>query len=57
MEHTFADQKRWYVEEIKARLRNWQASLAELRKRNEGWKQTRVFVDGKFQPYVCGEAA
>jgi hypothetical protein len=50
MEHTFADQKRWYIEEIRARLRNWKASLIELRKRNEGWKQTRVFLNGKFEP-------
>jgi hypothetical protein len=55
-EHTFADQKRWYIQEIEAKLRNWRASLTELRKRNEGWKQTHVFQDGKFQPRKPGSS-
>jgi hypothetical protein len=54
---TFADRKSHYLSEIEGWQRNRRAFLAELRKRNENWKQKRVFVDGQFKPVLREDAA
>lgn len=53
----FADRKESYLYALDRRLSQQKEILAELRKRNAGWKQTRAFVDGGFKPYVGEEAA
>jgi hypothetical protein len=47
----FDDHKLSYLSAVEASLRNWKVVVSELRKRNEGWRQTRVFIDGKFKPF------
>jgi hypothetical protein len=53
----FADRKERYLYALDRRLSQQKEILAELRKRNAGWKQTRAFVDGEFKPHVSEEAA
>jgi hypothetical protein len=53
----FADRKENYLYALDRRLSQQKEILAELRKRNAGWKKTRAFVDGEFKPYVREEAA
>jgi hypothetical protein len=53
----FADRKESYLYALDRRLSQQKEILAELRKRNAGWKQIRAFVDGEFKPHVSEEAA
>lgn len=52
----FEHRRESFIYELEERIRAVKGSLGEMRKRNAGWKQTRVFIDGEFKPFVC-EAA
>jgi hypothetical protein len=52
----FEDRKESHIDRLEAHIKSIKVGLGEMRKRNLGWKQTRVFVDGEFKPFVCEPA-